>query len=156
MPASPWRLLSEQLVAGGRVDLQRELSRAVRQEGDPTVRAVRAAWLSIEVTSSRGGTVAPDVSTGLRRRVAAATGVSATKTGVRVTVSGRMIDPVYGTALAWYLNASGRPWRHPVFGRRDTWVEQRGREVFFSTVRARQPAFRAAIAAAMESTARKF
>jgi hypothetical protein len=158
MPES-WRVLSDTLITGNRGDLRRGLVDAVRREGEPTVRAVRAGWLSIEVASSRGGHVRPDVSTGLRQRVAAATRVTATRTGVQITVNGRAIDPAYGSALAWYLNASGRPWRHPVFGRRanaNDWQVQRGREVFFSTVRAHQPTFRAAIAAAMERTAREF
>lgn len=155
MPDSPWRLLNEQLISGGRTDLGRDLVRAVRAEGEPTLRAVRAAWRSIEVTSSAGGTARPDRSTGLRRRVADATRLSATKTGVRIVVNGRAVDAVYGNSLAWYLNATGRPWRHPVFGR-DVWAVQTGREVFFSTINARRPAFRAGIEAAMESTARRF
>jgi hypothetical protein len=161
MPAgsSPWRVLNEQLVTTGNVDLQRDLTRAVRAEGTPTLAAVRSAWLSIEVTSDRGGKVRPDTSTRLRWRTALATRIAATPKGVSITVNGRAIDPIYGNTLAWYLNASGRPWRHPIFGRRANsadWAVQRGQEVFFSTVRARQPAFRAAIEAAMESTARRF
>lgn len=156
---SPWRILNERLDTGGHVDLQRDLTRAVQTEGIPTLAAVRSAWLSIEVTSSKGGTVRPDKSTRLRWRTAMATRIAATRTGVSVTVNGQAIDPRYGKSLAWYLNASGRPWRHPVFGRRDNpsdWAEQRGREVFHSTIRARQPAFRAAIMVAMEQTARRF
>ncbi len=154
-----WRVASATLITRGRIDLQRDLTRAVRREGAPTVAAVRAAWLSVDVTSSRGGVTPPDVSTRLRARVAAATRLEITRMGVRVVVSPGRVDPRYGRSLTWYLNASGRPWRHPVFGRRENpqdWQEQAGQEVFYRTINGRVPLFRAAIEAAMEETARNF
>jgi hypothetical protein len=133
---------------------------AVRREGQPALEAVRRAWLSVRVTSSRSGHIRPDRSTGLRARVAAATRIAATSTGVRIVVDGRKIDPVYGNSLAWYLNDSGRrPWRHPVFGRRDRsqdWQQQRGQKTFFTTLNAHAPQFRSAIERAMEDVARRF
>lgn len=156
MPRS-WEVVSVELINRGRGDLVGPLRTAVRREGRPTVAAVKAAWLTVEVSSSRGGTARPDRSTGLRARVSAATRLSITSTGIRIAVSANAVDPRYGKSLTWYLNGSGRrPWRHPVFGRRtrpSDWAVQRGQEVFFSTVGAHTPAFRAAIAAAMEQVA---
>lgn len=159
MPPPSWRLMSAELRARGLGDLRRDLVRAVRVQGEPTVAAVRAAWMSIEVTSSRGGTARPDRSTNLRARVAAATRVQVTATGIRIVVAANRVDPRYGRSLPWYLNASGRPWRHPVFGRTENpqdWQQQQGSEVFFRTVNERAPQFRQAIAREMERTARDF
>lgn len=156
-----WSVLSAELKNQGRVDLKRGLVRAVRDEGAPVLAQVRAAWLTVQVTgSARGGHGRPDRSTGLRARVAAATRIQTGVNGVRIVVDGKKIDPVYGKALAWYLNGQGRrPWRHPVFGRRENprdWQQQRGQEVFFKTIQANRERFRSAIARAMEDTARRF
>lgn len=158
MPNS-WRVVRMDLITG-RDDLVGPLRQAVRREARPVVTAVRAAWLSVEVSSTRGGTARPVRSTALRRRTAAATGVEFTPSGARISVNAEQIDPVYGRSLMWYLNASGRrPWRHPIFGRRATsrdWTVQRGQQVFFSTVAAHEPAFRAAAELAMEEVARQY
>lgn len=156
-----WSVLSAELKTRGRLDLKRDLVRAVRDEGAPVLADVRAAWLSVRVSgSTRGGRGRPDRSTGLRARVAAATRIAATSNGVRIVVDGKKIDPVYGKGLAWYLNGQGRrPWRHPVFGRRENpqdWQQQQGQEVFFRTLNANRERFRAGIARAMEDTARRF
>lgn len=158
MPES-WRVVSMTLIEKGGADLIRPLRAAVRREGRPAVAAARAAWLSVEVQSSKGGTARPDRSTGLRARVAAATDTQVTQQGVRILVRGKRVDPVYGQALAWYLNGSGKPWRHPIFGRRarsQDWAVQRGQMVFHRTVDAHAPAFRAAIERAMEEVAARF
>lgn len=154
-----WEVVSSQIISSGHGDLIGPLRTAIRREGTPTVSAVRAAWLTVDVTSSRGGTARPDESTNLRARVAAATRLSITSTGIRITVNGDAVDPRYGRSLVWYLNGSGRPWRHPIFGRRarsQDWAVQRGQEVLFSTVEAHAPAFRAGIARAMEEVAARW
>lgn len=154
-----WEVVSSQLISSGHGDLVGPLRTAIRREGVPTVAAVRAAWLTVDVTSSRGGTARPDTSTHLRARVAAATRLSITSTGIRIEVNGNAVGG-YGRSLAWYLNGSGRrPWRHPIFGRRSRpqdWAQQRGQEVLFSTVGAHAPAFRAGIARAMEEVAARW
>ena len=154
-----WRIVSIEISNRGRGDLVGPLRAAVRREGEPTVAAVRAAWMSIEVQSSRGGDARPRRSTHLRARVAAATFVQITPTGIRIAVRASQVDPRYGRSLPWYLNASGRPWRHPVFGRRanrQDWQVEVGRPVFFGTIGAHAPAFRAGIERAMEQVAREF
>jgi hypothetical protein len=159
MPSS-WRVVSMELRTRGRTDLVGPLRNAIRREGEPAVRAAQAAWLSVEVTSTRGGTARPDRSTQLRQRVANATFVQITPTGIRIAVRAGRVDPRYGRSLPWYLNASGRPWRHRVFGRNtgrpSDWTQQRGQPVFFTAIGAYAPRFRAAAEAAMERVARDF
>ena len=156
MPRGTWEMTSFEIQSRGRGDLIGPLRAAIRREGRPTVNAVQAAWLTVDVSSSRGGTARPDRSTGLRRRVSAATRLAITGTGIRIVVNTAAVDPRYGKALTWYLDARGKPWRHPIFGRRARgrdWATQRGQEVFFSTIDAHAPAFRAAIDRAMEDVA---
>jgi hypothetical protein len=129
---------------------------AVRRQARPVVDAVKAAWMRVDVTSTRGGLARPVRHTGLRARVAAATGLTFTPDGVNITVSDHGVDPLYGRSLTWYLNGSGRPWRHPIFGRRarsQDWTVQHGQEVFFSTVERHAPEFRAAVERGMEQVA---
>lgn len=156
---SAWRIVSAELVQRGRTDLSSGLRAAVRREGAVALAETKAAWLTVDVTSTKGGIVPPDKSTGLRLRVSGATRIQTTMTGVRITVAPGKVDPRYGRTLPWYLNGSGRPWRHPVFGRSanpQDWTVQRGQEVFFSTIGGHAPAFRAGIERAMEDVARRF
>ncbi|TAK32328.1 MAG: hypothetical protein EPO40_03095 [Myxococcaceae bacterium] len=113
-------------------ELSYRLEDATRGEGDAAVAAVRAAWLGVEVTSTRGG----GSSSGLRARVAAATSADPVPGGVRVRVDAGQVDSVYGGSLTRGLNGMGR-WRHPVFGNANAWTQQAGQEVFYSTLRGR-------------------
>jgi len=151
-----WEIVNVR-VTQGRRDLVGPLRVEIRREARPAVAAVRAAWMSIDVQSSRGGTARPQRSTHLRARVAAATTSDATPTGVRISVRPSEVDPRYGGSLPLYLNAtSAWPWRHPVFGGRARWQVQSGRPVFFGTISAREPRFRAGAERGMEQVAREF
>ena len=154
MPRGSWS--ANVTIITGTDDLIGPLRGAVRKEARPVVNAVKAAWLRVQVSSTRGGTARPVGNTHLRARVAAATRLSFTAAGVNITVSDAAVDPVYGRSLTWYLNGSGRPWRHPVFGNRRNWTVQQGEEVFFSTVERHGPEFRAAIERAMEEVAARY
>lgn len=153
--ADRYRALSRRLkqAAAGK-DLQRKLTKAIRAEGGPALAATRAAWLAVDVTSlppnDRGGKGRPDTSTGLRARVARATGISATQHGIAIKVSGRRVDPKY-PSLVYYLNGfpRGRPWRHKVFGH-NVWVAQRGREVIPAVPRTFAPQWRQGCEDAMD------
>lgn len=150
------KALSAALKLAGRGDLQRKMRRNMRAAARPAEAAVKAAILGVDVSSSRGGAARPDRSTSLRVRVADAVATSVTKDRVRIVVRGKRIDPVYGRNLAWYLAGSGRPWRHPVMGRRENpqdWQEQRGERVFFPTLGGYGPGFRDAVGQAMRETA---
>lgn len=147
--------LSKNLKQAGRRDLQRELRREIRAEGKPVVTELRRAVMGVDVSSSEGGTAPPDTSTGLRAKVAKATGLSVTAKGIRFRVSGKRLGDFPGAAK--YLEAVGRyaRWRHPVFGNRDAWVEQSGEPWFYPTIRKNAGAFRHACHRAMEKTALK-
>lgn len=148
--------LSRDLKAAGRGDLQRDMRREIRAAGKPVVEDIRRAVLGVDVSSSRGGTAPPDRSTGLRARVAKATGISTTARGIRIRVSGRRLGD--DAKLAKYLDASlGRyaRWRHPVFGNRDNWAQQQGEPYFFNTIRKHTKDFRKAVDTAMAKTAAK-
>ena len=155
--ANKYREVARRLRKAGRGDLQRELTKAVRKEGQPALAAVRAAWLTVDVTSSRGGTARPDTSTGLRRRVARATKMRIRQNGITLYVDAKRVDPNYPT-LVTYLNGfpRRRPWRHPVFapkgtGRADwAWTAQRGEEVFWPTANEHRPQWRAGVEAATD------
>lgn len=149
--ANRYREVARRLRKAGRGDLQRELTKAVRKEGAPALAAVRAAWLTVDVESSQGGTARPDTATGLRRRVARATRISVRQNGITISVSGKRVDPKY-PSLAHYLNGfpRKRAWRHPVFGNRLNWTAQRGQEVFWPTLNEHRPRWRKAVEAAMD------
>lgn len=128
--------------------LQPRLEVAVREEGGPAVLDVRAAWLGVEVSSSRGG----GEHSGLRARTAAATVSVAIPFGVRVQVNADEVDSRYGNSLVKGLNGMGT-WIHPVFGTAATAV-QVGQEVFVRTLQARAPAWEARVARVVDQTVR--
>lgn len=145
-----YKALARRLKQAGRGDLQRKMTKSIRREGQPALRAVKAAWLRVDVSSSAGGGTA---STGLRRRVSAATRISILGSGIRIRVEPKQVDPAYGKSLTFGLDGLGR-WRHPVYGR-DIWVQQYGEEVFFKTLEPFEARFRAGIQDAMAETARE-
>lgn len=151
--ADEYKRLARRLKDAGRGDLQRRLTREIRREGSPALQAVKRAWLGVDVTSSGGGSVAPDNSTGLRARAAAATRISILGSGIRVRTEGKRVDPVYGRTLTYGLDGLGR-WRHPVFGNRNAWESQQGQEVFYSTLTRFESRWRRGVQRAMEQTAR--
>lgn len=134
--------------AAGR--LQDRLTAGVRSEGDPALQAVRAAWLGVEVTSTRGG----GSSSGLRGRVAAATRSAPIPKGVRFEVEPAAVDPAYGRSLTYGLDGLGR-WRHPVFGNTSAWTTQSGQEVFLMTIRGWAPKFEARLERVVDEVARE-
>lgn len=152
--ADQYKRLARRLREAGRGDLQRKLTRAIRQEGAPALAAVQAAWGTVDVSSSAGGVAAPDNSTGLRARTAAATKISVLGSGIRVRVVASQVDPRYGATLTKGLDGLGT-WRHPVFGNTDNWEGQRGQEVFYSTLTGFESVWRAGVLRAMEETARQ-
>lgn len=152
--AEQYKRLARRLADAGRGDLQRRLTREIRREGADALSDVRRAWRTVDVRSSGGGVVPPDRSTGLRRRVAAATRISVLGSGIRIRVEGKRVDPVYGQSLSRGLDGLGR-WRYPVFGNRAVRGENFGQEVFYRTLRRHEPRWRRGVIRAMEATARE-
>lgn len=125
------RALGDRFRSGGR-GLQPRLVQALQQDAAPALAAVRAAFMGVQVTSSKGG----GSSSGLRARVAAATRIETTAGGVQIAVEPSQVDAAYGRALSYGLDGLGR-WRHPVFGNTRVWEQQYGQEVFYSTLTGR-------------------
>ena len=154
--AQKYREAARRLRKAGRGDLQRRMTKEIRTAGQPALAALRAAWMTVEVESSKGGNARPDKATGLRRRAARASRIQAQQRGIRIYTSGAKVDPKY-PSLVTYLNGfpRRRPWRHPVFGNRNNWVAQRGQEVFYPTLKAFAPEWRRGVMKAIEETLRE-
>lgn len=157
-----FKRLSRELKAAGEGDLKRQLNREIRKAGKPVVADVQRAVRNVRVSSSKGGHAAPDTSTGLRRRVAAATKLEVQQRGIRIKVAGKKVDPEYGRRLSKYLDAlpygKFKRWRHPVFGRWDvpeSARQQKGSPYFAKTIRKHTRDFRKAILAAMDDVENK-
>lgn len=154
------RRLARRLNAAGSGGLERDVQAELRRAAVPVLAATKAKVRGASFTGSKGGHGAPDTSTGLRSRLAAATVKTDHGNGVRFKVLGPQVDNRYGTRLAKLSDTELAPrWRHPVFkwsGRRSTrWTTQVGQPWFFVTIRAGQAALAAGVRKAMEATARK-
>lgn len=154
--AAQYKKLARQLKEAGRGDLQRRMTREIRREGAVMLRAVQAAWLTVQVRGEGGtATGGRRQSTGLRRRAAAATRISILGSGIRLQVAGNKIDPAYGRSLSRSLDGLGR-WRFPVHGNREVWVQNHVEgEVFYTTARRFEARFRAGVQRVMDDTARR-
>lgn len=124
-------------------EIRKNLGRELRAVARPLVPKVRQAWLSAPSTQGPGRG-APD----LRQLLAKATGVQVRFTGreagVRIRTDGRKM-PSGMRALPGYVEGiRRRPWRHPVFGNRDVWVQQPAWPRFFEAVRPDEAAAREA------------
>lgn len=149
--ADRYKRLARALKEAGRGDLQRKLTRAIRRQGAPALKATQAAWHTIDVQSqgdSRSG------GSGLRARVASATRLSILGSGIRIRVEARRVDGRYGRQLTYGLNGLGR-WRYPLFGDREHWHQNWGREVFHKTLQGFAKEWRNSVEQAMETTARE-
>lgn len=147
-----YRALSARLkkASNGR-ELQRELQLRINLAGRPALMSAQRAVEAVEVQSASGG---GRKSTGLRRRIAAATEIRLLPSGIRIRVVGKRVDPVYGRTLARLMNdTNGRPWVHPLFGNQEQQHTQKGREWFAPSIRAHAPQFRQAALDAMDEIA---
>lgn len=143
-----YRDLSKRLRGADR-ELQKDLRKRIRVAGQPALAAVRSAAGGVDMTSdpSAGGTAR---SSGLRGRLAAATRMSVTASGVRFQVQEKRVDPRYGATLT--AGSEGTAWRHPVYGNRNAWVRQQGSPWFYPTLRSETPSFRRAVEQAVRDT----
>lgn len=138
------RALQRRLRAAGAGGLQRELARQLQQAGRPVLLELRAAALALPATGSGG-------STGLRRKIAAATRSAPRIGGVRFYVATGMLG---GQAVLPQKIHDAAGWWHPVFGRRPYVHQDTPAEPWFTTtVMANEDRLRAACEAAMEKIA---
>lgn len=168
------RELGQRIKEAGRDDLRRKMRKHIRDAGKPVVADMKRAVLGVGVTrgndpyrrrTEETGS-APRRSTdrwgprttGLRARTARALTTSQTRKGIRILVSAQRFGD-YGLTLPRYLDSTASPrwrrWRHPVFGDRDVWVEQRGDPWFFVTFARHKGRFINAVDDAIDETLRE-
>jgi hypothetical protein len=119
-------------------ELGKQLRRELREVAKPMVPKVRAAWLAAPSQGHGTSTRARRGQPSLRRLLAKATRVevrtAGKHAGVRVRTDGRRM-PSGMKALPGYAEGiRRRPWRHPVFGDRETWVDQQPFPRFYEAI----------------------
>jgi hypothetical protein len=148
--------------AGGGLD--RDVTDELRRAAPPVLSRTRRAVLAASFPAATPSRRPSRRSTGLRSRLAAATGTIplSSPPGVRFQVEGSGVLPGDGRGghkLARYTDTELAPrWRHQVFGREENpsdWFNQRGQPWFFVSIRGEEPRFARAVFAAMDKTARR-
>lgn len=122
----------------------------LRTASRPLVPAVRASIR--QIPSKR-----PYRADGLRGQMSRATGVQVKTTGkqasVIIRVDGRKMPPK-AKAIQSYMEGLKKPWRHPVYGNREVWVQQEPHPYFYKVMRAAGPRARLAVNRVMDQTSR--
>lgn len=116
-------------------ELRAELRTGLRNVLRPMVPEVRAAFRASPSMGHGGMSRAQASRPDLRVLLAKATHVEVKLTGrfagARIRVDGRrMPDRLKGIPKAWEGEAGAR-WRHPTWGNRNVWVQQRSRSLFY-------------------------
>src|SRR5215216_416477 len=107
-------------------EIRKQLSRELREIARPLVPRVRQAWLSAPAggAKSRKRQAQPDLRTLLAKATRTEVRLTGKSAGVSVRTDGRK-RPDHMKALPGYAEGiRRRPWRHPVFGDRQVWVQQ--------------------------------
>lgn len=137
------RRLQRRLREAGAGGLQRELTRQLQAAGRPVVAELRAAALALPATGSK--------STGLRRKIAAATRSAPRIGGVRFYVATGQLG---GQAALPGLIHAGAGWWHPVYGHQPYVHQDTPSEPWFTTtVMANEGRLRDAVEEAMNRIA---
>jgi len=137
-----WVSAAEGSHGGGTSRRQTTLAMQAGRRARKSKRNVRAA---IKRAASRKGL-------GLRQSIARATKLQVTAKGVRFYVDSSKM-PESQRNLPRLLD-SEKGWRHPLFGNREDWVDQKGGPYFGSTIKKKAPEFRRAIENAMDEVRR--
>jgi hypothetical protein len=142
--------------------LRKNLNRELGAVTGPMVAKVKAAWRSApskgHASSSRARRGQPDLRVLLAKATRAEKRLTGKQAGVRVRTDGRKM-PDRMKALPGYAEGiRRRPWRHQVFGDRETWVTQQPFPRFYQAVqpdeaRARQQTIKA-VAQVLDQIAR--
>ena len=124
-------------VADGKV-LRKELTSGLRGVLRPIVPEVRAGFKGSPSMGHGGMSKAQQSRPDLRALLAKSTRVEVKLTGraagARIRVDGRrMPSGLRGLPKAWEGEAGAR-WRHPTWGNRQNWVQQRPRPLFYRIV----------------------
>lgn len=121
--------ISRQLrTMGNGREIKKQFTRELRTVARPMVPAVRASINAIPASSG--------ASSGLRKRMAAATRLKVRTVGRQANVS-VLVDPrkmpEHEKSLPAYMEGTKRNWRHPVYGR-GVWVSQKPHPYFYKVV----------------------
>lgn len=127
-----------------------EAGREIVRASPPVLGAVQAQvrGASFPAVPSKGG----GGHTGLREHLATSTRSRPYGAGVKFVVA----DP-RGQKMARLTEGTtgATRWRHPVFGNRDAWVQQRADPWFFPTIRSKRPVFAGAVERAVRNIVRR-
>lgn len=115
-------------------ELQKELRTGLRNVLRPIVPEVRAAYKAAPSmghdSMARGSRDRPDLRALLAKATHVEVKLTGKQAGARIRVDGRRLPSgMRGLPKAWEREGGAR-WRHPVYGRRETWVQQRPRPTF--------------------------
>jgi len=125
------------LLADGK-EIRKRFVREVGKEIRPIANEVRAAYRAAPSKDQPNPPGRGDLRRLLARATTASVRTSGRQAGVTLRVDGRKMPPGMGGVPGMYEGR--RPWRHPVFGQRRTWVRQDSRPTFDRIVAARAPA----------------
>jgi hypothetical protein len=133
--------------------LRRDLSKSLRQAMEPLKHQVIGNLLGLDDTSPAAGTLSLRQS--LVPLVKAQGRLSGRSTGARLRVGAKGAARGFDHAARRLNRAKG--WRHPLFGNREVWIEQRATPVewFDSATRKSHGEMRKAVLSAMEDMAQR-
>lgn len=131
--------------------LRRDLLREIRDAARPLVPSLQSAVRALPDVSP--ATASPSLREAVASQITVGARLSGRSTGVKVTV-GTKKDP-RGFRFAGRKLNSRRGWRHPVFGNREVWATQTGREWFEPTILTRREEVQRAVMDAVEAMARR-
>lgn len=122
--------------ADGKETLRR-LRRELRAAATPMLKDVRAAALRLPSQGESARRGRPSLRRGLSRATRIKVSFSQRSAGVMVVTGPRGMPA--GTEALPPMVEGRVPWRHPVFGDKDTWVRQRAMPFFYPAVSKHEP-----------------
>jgi hypothetical protein len=125
------------LMADGK-ELRKRFVKEVGKEVRPLANEVRRAYRAAPSQNQPNPAGRGDLRRLMARATTTTVRTSGRQAGVTLRVDGRRMPPGMGGVPAMYEGR--RPWRHPVFGQRQTWVRQDARATFDRIVPARAQA----------------
>lgn len=140
-------------------NLRSQLTAGLREATDPTVRDLREAILTADVSGRRAGGRRPFTARvqqlPLRAPIARAveSDISTSATGARVDIRLREGSvPVRVRRVVKFIVGGKGRWRHPIMGRRSRWAGQNAPNVWWRTIQADLPRFNQAVETATQRT----
>jgi hypothetical protein len=136
-------------------ELKKELRGRLREVGRPLAAKVKTAWLSAPSGRGkprrRGGSLRSSFARATRLEVR----LTGKEAGVRVRTDGRKMPDGMKSLPGYAEGVRRRPWRHPVYGDRDTWVTQQPFPRFYQAAQPNEHQARRACEEAVEAVFKK-